>query len=116
MTKQICPLCDDGADYEIVDDPSGKRFVCPTCTKFFIDLSSETYLSRLPEVTRSEMRKKLSVSAKSSEPDQLFVIREARKDELGGDGHQVARTRMIAEWVSTGGTRSQGQASGDVPS
>jgi hypothetical protein len=100
MTKQQCPLCDAEAAYETVDAPYGKRFACPTCQEFFIDPSSESHIAGLPEVTKTEARKKLSESARASGPSRLFVIRQPRNDELGGDGHSIARTRMIAEWVS----------------
>lgn len=100
MPNELCPLCDNMAEYERVHSPYGKRFTCQSCAEFFIDQSSEAYLSELPEVTKSETRKKLSASARDSGKDRLFVIREPRLDELGGDGQQIARTRMIAEWVS----------------
>ena len=99
MPNELCPLCDNVAECERVHSPYGKRFTCKSCTDFFIDQSSEAYLSELPEVTRSETRKKLSESARDSGADRLFVIREPRIDEFGGDGQQIARTRMIAEWV-----------------
>lgn len=100
MTNQICPLCDSSANFKMVDAPYGKLFTCPTCSDYFIDNSSETYVGELSEVTKTEVRSKLSESAKSSGPNRLFVIRMPRNDELGGDGHGVAKTRMIAEWVS----------------
>lgn len=101
MPSELCPLCDNMAESETVHSPYGKRFTCKSCTEFFIDQSSETYLSELPEVTKSETRKRLSESARGSGEGWLFVIREPRLDELGGDGQQIARTRMIAEWVSS---------------
>ena len=83
----------------MVNDPYGKLFACPTCREFFIDSSSELYLSELPEVTKTEVRLKLSKSAKSSGDNRLFVIRQPNNNELGGDGHSVAKTRMIADWI-----------------
>lgn len=103
MSNQTCPLCGSGADFETVHEPYGKRFNCPSCIEFFIDPSSEKHIAELPEVTRTETRKKLSDSARSGGPTRLLVIRHPRNDELGGDGHGVARTRMIAEWVTRDG-------------
>lgn len=100
ILSQDCPLCDKVATYEIVHDPFGKRFACPSCAEFFIDSSSERYLSKLPEVTKTETREKLRKIAESCPSDQLFVIREPRSDERGGDGHGVARTEMVAQCLS----------------
>lgn len=99
--EQHCPLCDNAAStYETAHNPFGKLFACPSCTKFFIDSSSETHLFRLPEATKTEVRMKLSKMAKACQADKVFVIRQPRNDELGGDGHGVARTEMIAEYLS----------------
>lgn len=99
MIKQPCPLCDNAAaTYKITQTPFGKSFECPSCAKFFIDSSSENYLSSLPEVTKTERRAQLSKKAKASLPDEDFILREPRSDELGGDGHGVAITTMIAEY------------------
>ena len=100
MTKQLCPLCDQEAYYETVHNHYGKRFTCPLCTEFFIDPSSEAHLSGLPEVTKTEMRNKLSKMAIACPSDHVFVIREPRNDERGGDGQRVARTQMIAQCLS----------------
>jgi hypothetical protein len=94
-----CPLCGSMATAEVVHNPYGKRIACPTCTEFFIDPSSERHIDSMPEVTKSECKAKLSKSAQDSGPKHLLVIREPTNDELGGDGHNVARTRMVAEWV-----------------
>ena len=101
MAIQLCPLCQQDAVYEIVHKPYGKRFACPVCTEFFIDQSSEAHIASMPEVTKSEVRKRLSDSAKSSKPDQLFVIREPNRDEITGDGHGSAIEMMIADWVNS---------------
>lgn len=97
IIEQPCPLCDNAAaTYKITHEPFGKSFECPSCTKFFIDSSSEIHLSSLPEVTKTEMRTKLTKMAKASLPDDDLILRAPRNDELGGDGHGVARTTMVA--------------------
>lgn len=98
MQNQECPLCDSSARYAQVYSPDGKLFSCGKCVKFFIDSATESYLREIPEVTRTEIRNKLSASASTSKEDDLFVIREPRREEIHGDGHGVARERMIAEW------------------
>lgn len=98
MQNQECPLCDSSAEYVQVDNPGGKLFSCSKCVKFFIDSVSESYLREIPEVTRTEIRNKLSASASTSKEYELFVIREPKRDEIRGDGRGVARERMIAEW------------------
>jgi hypothetical protein len=99
IIEQPCPLCDNAAaTYKTTDKPFGKSFECPSCTKFYIDSSSEIYLSSLSEVTKTEHRIKLSKMAKACLIDNVFELREPRSDELGGDGHGVARTTMIAEY------------------
>ena len=96
---QTCPLCDNaGATYKITYAPFGKSFECPTCNRFFIDSSSENYLSSLPEVTKTERRAQLSKKAKACLDVDVFVIREPQSTELGGDGHGVARSAMISEY------------------
>lgn len=96
IIEQPCPLCDNAAaTYKTTHEPFGKLFECPSCTKFFIDSSSEIHLSSLPEVFKTERRTQLSKMAKASLPDEDLVLREPRSDELGGDGHGVARTTMI---------------------
>jgi hypothetical protein len=100
MTNQLCPLCDSPATYEISHQPYCKHFTCPVCTEFFIDPSSERHLSGLVEVPKTEFRKKLSAAARASGPEQIFVIRAPRPDEIGGDGHGIARTNLIAEHIS----------------
>ena len=97
--EQTCPLCDNAAaNYKITHTPFGKSFECPTCNRFFIDSSSENYLSSLPEVTKTERRAQLSKKAKACLDDDVFVIREPQSTELGGDGHGVARSAMISEY------------------
>ena len=100
MTNQACPLCDTVATFKKTNDPYGKLFTCQTCREFFIDPSSEAHLAELPEVAKTEFRLSLSKSSKSGEANQLFIIREPRNDELGGDGHGIARTQLIAEWIT----------------
>ena len=100
MTNQPCPLCDSPATYEIAHQPYCKHFTCPVCAEFFIDASSERHLGGLVEVPKTEFRKKLSAAARATKPDQVFVIREPRPEERGGDGRGVARTNLIAEHLS----------------
>ncbi len=98
MQNQECPLCDSNAEYMQVYSPDGKLFSCNKCVRFFIDSASESYLQGIPEITRTEIRNKLSVSASTSKENHLLVIREPKHEETHGDGHGVARERMIAEW------------------
>ena len=98
--NQSCPLCDISATYEISMEPHCKHFTCPNCAEFFIDASSERHLGGLVEVQKSEFRKKLSIAARATMSDQVFVIREPRAEERGGDGRGVARTNLIAEHLS----------------
>jgi hypothetical protein len=100
MTDQLCPLCDSPAIFEVSSGPHCKHFQCPVCASYFIDASSEKHIAGLPEVTKSEFRKKLSKGAMSCDADHVYVIRAPRNDELGGDGRSVARTQMIAEYLS----------------
>lgn len=98
--EQACPLCGEPATYEISNQPYCKHFTCRTCVGFYIDASSEKHIASLSEVTKSETRRKLSDKARACKADHVFVIRAPRSDELGGDGHSVARTTMIAECLS----------------
>ena len=98
--EQTCPLCGKTATYKISHGPYCKHFTCQQCAEFFIDAHSESYIANLPEVTKSERRKKLSETAKACPANQVFVIREPRSDERRGDGHGVARTEMIAQCLS----------------
>ena len=102
MKKQACPLCFSDASFEFTSNPSGKYFSCLKCTEFFIDASSEKYIEDLPEVTKTECREKLSNLAKMQKKNSNFIIREPRNEERGGNGHGVAQTQMIAEWVERG--------------
>lgn len=98
--SQNCPLCDTHAGYTISHEPYCKHFTCPVCEEFFIDATSERHLGGLVEVQKTEFRKKLSAAARSTRPDQVFVIREPRHEERGGDGRGVARCNLIAEHLS----------------
>jgi hypothetical protein len=100
MANQLCPLSDEPATYEISYRPYCKHFKCPTCTEFFIDASSEAHIAGLPEVTKTKWRADLSKRAQACPADRVFVIRAPRNDELGGDGHGVAKTTMIVECLS----------------
>jgi Zn-finger protein len=102
MQKQACPLCFSEAVFEFTSNPYGKLFSCTKCTEFFIDSSSEKYIEELPEVTKTECREKLSNLAKKQKVNSKFIIREPRNEERGGNGHDVAQTQMIAEWVEHG--------------
>jgi len=96
---QSCPLCGQEAIFNFTYKPDGKRFHCPHCTEFWIDESSEAHLENMLKDTRDEFKQKLSLRAKKSRPDRLWVIRKPRADEAHGDGRRVARRMLIAEWV-----------------
>jgi hypothetical protein len=98
MKNLACPLCDLTADFRVVNSPFGKIFSCKECSDFFIDSGSETYLLEIQEITRTEVRNRLAELAKSSKNERLLVIREPRNDEIHGDGHGVAKLRMLTEW------------------
>jgi len=98
MNNQECPLCAVTADFKVVNSPFGKIFSCKECGDFFIDSASENYLLEIAEVTRTELRNRLIELAKSSKNERLLVIREPRNDEIHGDGHGVAKLRMLTEW------------------
>lgn len=101
MSSQTgCPLCGQAATFKTVHRPYGKRVTCPSCGDFFIDPSSEARIEDMPEVTKTECRTKLQKMASECGENDLLVIRAPNNDELGGDGHSVARTRMIAEVVT----------------
>jgi hypothetical protein len=102
-SSQACPICDTKSTFEVVHQPYGKLFTCPNCTEFFIDVSSEKYLGHLPEVTRTDTRRKLQQNARACGPENVFVIRAPRNDELGGDGRGIAQTTMIAECITREG-------------
>jgi uncharacterized protein (DUF169 family) len=99
-SQATCPLCDQAAEFETVDRPYGKRVTCPSCGDFFIDPSSQAHIDGMPEVTRTECRTKLRKMAGSCGEDDILVIRAPKSEELGGDGHSVARTKMIAEVIA----------------
>lgn len=98
MTQQACPLCDAQATYRTVRGPEGKRFDCPTCIHFFIDAESEEFLADLPEVTRTEHRKRLSRKAQETLKGRLFVIRRPTTEEArtGIEGQTMT---LKAEYV-----------------
>jgi hypothetical protein len=98
MENLECPLCDLAASFRFVHSPNGKLFSCKECNDFFIDSASESYLIEIPETTRTEVRDRLIDLAKSSRNGRLLVIREPRNDEIHGDGHGVAKLRMLTEW------------------
>ena len=98
--KAPCPLCDQDAVYDTIQQPYGKRFTCEHCSEFFIDASSEAYIGEMVEVFRTEQRKKLQAMAKSCAAPNLFVIRAPRADEIHGDGRSVALETMISSCVS----------------
>lgn len=93
--NQPCPLCQRDSTFEMCAEPWGKRFSCPECTEFFIDSATEEYITSANTGVRETAAKK----AKATPPGKLLVLREPRSDELGGDGHGVARTTMIGEYV-----------------
>lgn len=99
LIEQCCPLCDGPAEYLPTAEPVGKRFSCGTCTEFFVDRCSEDRIAAMPETFRSDFKARASKHAAESGADRLFVIREPRRNEEGGDGHGVAKTSVIAEWV-----------------
>lgn len=101
MKSQPCPLCDRPANHNISHDPNCKHFTCNECREFFVDEPSEKHLAGLAEIFKTELRAKLSAMAKACPSDCVFVLRVPRCDELGGDGHSVARTNMRAEYVKT---------------
>lgn len=103
MTQQACPLCGNPAEYRRVTSPEGKHFECPVCTRFFIDEHSEYEIDSMVEMTRSEFKRGASECAKRSGPDRLYVVREPRADELGGDGHGVAQRTIVTEWTEARG-------------
>lgn len=102
MKKQACPLCFSDALFEFTSNPYRKIFSCLKCTEFFIDASSEKYIEELPEVTKTEFREKLSNLAKMQKKNSKLIIREPRNEERGENGHGIAQTQMIAEWVERG--------------
>lgn len=102
QNEQPCPLCDQSAAFEIVHAPFGKRFTCSSCTEFFIDPVTESRIRNLPEVTRTEFRERAQKQARNAGVDHLFVLREPRSDELGGDGHGAARTTIVGESIPLG--------------
>ncbi|WPG35336.1 hypothetical protein [Variovorax sp. EBFNA2] len=95
-----CPLCNRPASYVETQRPHrGKRFECVNCTHFFIDEVAEQVILNMVESTRSEARAKASKQAQASGPDRLYVMRAPKQNELGGDGHGVARSTMMSEWI-----------------
>ena len=92
---QPCPFCDAPAAASVCHDPYGSRYDCPTCGTFFIDSVAEERIAWMQQ----EFRDTASKKAKGTPPGKLFVLRGPRPDELGGDGHGVARTTMIGEYV-----------------
>lgn len=100
MTKPTCALCgSEEATFTSTTNPRGKRFTCPHCTEFWIDEYAESYISGTPEVTRTEMRRNLSRQSQKTAAGNLYVIREPKRSEITGDGHSVARTSLITEWI-----------------
>ena len=101
MTKQACPLCGhDEARFNTTHFPVGKHFACQHCTEFWIDGYAEEYVASIPEVARTEMRGRLSKQAQETAAGHLYVIREPKRSEITGDGHDVARTSLITERVN----------------
>jgi len=98
MSKQLCPLCDSPATHSMSHDPECKHFTCPVCLEFFIDESSERYLNLFGD-TQTDLRSKLSAAARKTRSDRVFVIREPRPEERGGDGRSVARLGLISEYI-----------------
>lgn len=103
MKNQTCPLCGHDAQFSVTTNPNGKHFTCSHCTEFWIDGYAEKYISDVPEVARSEMKHKLSEQAQKTASGHLYVIREPKHSEITGDGHGVARTSLITEWVNLSG-------------
>lgn len=100
MTEQTCTLCgSEAAKFTSTQNPLGKRYTCPHCTEFWIDEYAESYISGSPEVTRTEIRRNLSRQAQKTAAGHLYVIREPKRSEITGDGHSVARTSLVTEWV-----------------
>ncbi|MDR6887849.1 hypothetical protein J2X67_002375 [Variovorax sp. 3319] len=95
-----CPLCNRPASYTEMRHPAkGKRFDCVECTQFAIDEVADTAIMEMVEISRSEFKAKASRHAKESGPNRLWVLRGPKSDELGGDGHGVARTTIVGEWI-----------------
>lgn len=99
MRRQTCPLCGNGASFDITHNPEGKRFTCQHCSDFWIDGGSERHLENLPEVTRTERKQKLSKMAKTATDGKLLVIREPSYDEARTGIKNQTKT-MIAEYIS----------------
>lgn len=99
MNQAQCPLCGGPASYRSVSEPDGKRFECPACTQFFIDSHTEQELASMGEFARSDFKRDASECARRSGPSRLYVLREPRPDELGGDGYSVARRTIVTEWL-----------------
>ncbi len=105
MNKQACPLCGGSAEFRWIASPEGKRFECPVCTRFFIDEHSEHEIASMVEVTRSEFKRAASKHAQQSGPNRLYVLREPRQEEFGGDGRSAAKCTIFTEWIEA---RDQG--------
>lgn len=84
-------------------NPEGKRYICQHCTEFWIDQYAEHFLSNVPEISRTEMRKKLSTQAQKTADGHLYVIREPKRTEITGGGHGVASTSLETEWINLSG-------------
>jgi len=96
-----CPLCNRPAHYIEVRHPANcRRFDCVHCTQFAIDEVAERQILTMVEVSRSEFKERASKHARESGPNRLWVLRGPKPNELGGDGHGVAQTTIVGEWIT----------------
>lgn len=96
-----CPLCLGPATSTPVLDPiDGWRFTCAVCTQFVIDDYGQREIEQMSSVPRAEFRAKLELMAREATANNsILVIRQPRRDEITGDGHGVAQTRLIARSI-----------------
>ena len=101
VSKQECPMCGDEALYKTVRSPlHGKRFTCPTCLVFFIDSYGESEISNWPTGVAKDRKLKLQKWTQDCQGDKLLVIREPLDEEIRGNGHGIARDKLIVEYIS----------------
>ena len=106
MSIEHCPLCGQRAKLESTADPKGQLCTCPECVAFWIDDYAMHYLASIAEPARTEMLQQLSISATKTAPGNLYVVRQPKPSEITGDGHKVARTSLVSEWISRSSHRS----------
>lgn len=89
---QVCPLCGEAAEYQLVDFDNRKHFRCKTCTTFQIAMGAEKRLSE----SRPQWRTGYSEKAKQGHEGFTLVITLQNGPKI----EDVANAALIGEFVA----------------